>query len=119
MRNVVTLVGGYVAISLLTLAAVIVMRGDASMVNSAVWIRCSLVAASSLLTLRFAVGAAAGNPQMLRRLRIVTTVMLVAIVVIIALPGTFPVWLKVEQGVCGLLLLAVVMMVYRQPVRRS
>ena len=28
--------------------------------------------------------------------------------VIIALPGTFPLWMKVEQGVCGFLLLGVI-----------
>jgi len=37
--------------------------------------------------------------------------MLVAIVVIIALPGTFPLWMKFEQGVCGLLLLGVALIV--------
>jgi hypothetical protein len=37
--------------------------------------------------------------------------MLVAIVVIIALPGTFPLWLKGEQAVCGLLLLGVALLV--------
>ncbi len=36
--------------------------------------------------------------------------MVVAIRVIIALPGTFPVWLKVEQGLCGLLLIGVVIL---------
>ncbi len=37
-----------------------------------------------------------------------SAVMVVAIAVIIALPGTFPTWLKLEQGVCGLVLIAVV-----------
>ena len=31
----------------------------------------------------------------------------VAIVVITAMPGTFPSWMKIEQGVCGVLLLGV------------
>src|SRR6185369_10545758 len=113
MRNVVWLISGYVAVSLLTLVAVIVFRHDASMVTTAVWIRGTIVAAASLLTLFFAVRAARGDRRMLRRLRIVTAAMLVAIVVIIALPGTFPVWLKLEQGICGLLLLAVVVQINR------
>ncbi len=37
--------------------------------------------------------------------------MLVAIAVIVALPGAFPVWLRVEQAVCGLLLAGVVVLV--------
>jgi hypothetical protein len=37
--------------------------------------------------------------------------MLVAIVVIVALPGLFPVWLRIEQAVCGQLLLGVTVLV--------
>jgi hypothetical protein len=40
--------------------------------------------------------------QIVGRLRIVSAVVLVAIVVIIAPPGGFPLWLKIEQGGCGL-----------------
>ena len=46
----------------------------------------------------------------MRRLRILSSVMVVAIGVIIALPGLFPVWLKVEQGACALLLVGVVIL---------
>ena len=35
----------------------------------------------------------------------------VAIAAIIALPGTFPLWMKIEQGACGLLLASVVVTV--------
>jgi hypothetical protein len=52
---------------------------------------------------------AGGSRGAYRRLRIVSAVMLAAIVVIIALPGEFPLWLKIEQGVCGLLLAGVVL----------
>ena len=45
--------------------------------------------------------------------------MLVAIVVIVALPGAFPMWLRVEQAVCGLLLLGVVLQVNSTNVRAS
>lgn len=34
--------------------------------------------------------------------------MVAVIVVIIAVPGGFPVWMKIEQGVCGLLLIGTV-----------
>jgi hypothetical protein len=39
------------------------------------------------------------------------------VVVILALPGTFPLWLKLEPGVCGLLLLGVVVSVNRSRIR--
>ena len=41
----------------------------------------------------------------------ITCIMVVAIAVIVALPGPFPLWLKIEQGACGVLLLGVVMVV--------
>ncbi|WP_433411308.1 hypothetical protein ACQP1V_22230 [Microtetraspora malaysiensis] len=118
MRNVVWLISGYAAVSLLTLVAMIVFRHDVTMVTEAVWVRGTIVAAGSLLTLFFAVRAARGDRRMVLRLRIVTAIMLVAIVVIIALPGMFPFWFKLEQGVCGLLLLPVVVQINRRPAVR-
>jgi hypothetical protein len=43
--------------------------------------------------------------------------MLVAIVVIIAIPGSFPLWMKIEQGACGLVLLGVVAIVNGKQLR--
>jgi hypothetical protein len=105
------LVIGYVAISVLTLVVIIALRHHASVVNAAVWTRGTIVVASSALTFLFARSAARGSRRGYLRLRIVSAVMLVAIVVIIALPGTFPLWMKSEQAVCGLLLLAVTLLV--------
>ena len=110
---------GYLAVSVLTLAAIVLLRNDASVVNPAVWIRGTIVAASSVLTLAFAAGAARGSRGAYRRLRIITAVMPVAIVVIIALPGTFPLWMKVEQAVCGVLLLGVVAIVNGRDMRAA
>jgi len=110
---------GYLAVSVLTLAAIVLLRNDASVVNPAVWIRGTIVAASSVLTLAFAAGAARGSRGAYRRLRVITAVMPVAIVVIIALPGTFPLWMKVEQAVCGVLLLGVVAIVNGRAMRTS
>ncbi|HET6740403.1 MAG TPA: hypothetical protein VFH76_15765 [Kribbella sp.] len=111
LRSVQLLVIGYVAISVLTLVAIIALRNHASVVNAAVWTRGTIVVASSALTFLFARSAARGSRRGYLRLRIVSAVMLVAIVVIIALPGTFPLWMKSEQAVCGLLLLAVTLLV--------
>jgi hypothetical protein len=110
---------GYLAVSVLTLAAIVLLRNDVSVVNPAVWIRGTIVAASSVLSLALAAGAARGSRGAYRRLRIITAVMPVAIVVIIALPGTFPLWMKVEQAVCGVLLLGVVAIVNGRAMRTS
>jgi hypothetical protein len=110
-RSVRRLAGAYVAISVLTLVAIVLMRHDAALVNPAVWIRASIVAASSMLMAVFASAAARGSARAYLRLRLVSAIMVVAIVVIVSLPGTFPVWLKIEQGVCGLILIGVVAIV--------
>jgi hypothetical protein len=110
-RSVRLLVSGYLGLSVLTLVAIFLLRDDATIVNDAVWVRATIVVASALLTFAFAARAARGSHNAYRRLRIVSGIMLVAIVVIIALPGSFPVWLKIEQGVCGLMLLGVAVIV--------
>ncbi len=84
---------------------------QSSSVTPAVWIRGSIVATSALLTVVFTAQMARGSKSGYLRLRIVSAIMLVAVVAIIALPGVFPLWLKLEQGICGLLLLGVVVIV--------
>jgi hypothetical protein len=111
LRSVQLLVAGYLAISVLTLIAIIALRNNATAVNDAVWTRGTIVVASAALTFLFARRAAQGSRKGYLRLRIVSAVMLVAIVVIISLPGTFPLWMKGEQAVCGLLLLGVALLV--------
>jgi hypothetical protein len=110
-RGVKLLVGAYLGLSVLTLVAIVLLRGNPTMVNDAVWGRGTIVVVSSLLTYGFAARTTRGSRRAYLRLRIVSAAMVVAIVVIIALPGAFPLWLKIEQGVCGLLLLGVVVIV--------
>lgn len=113
------LVGAYVGLSVATLAAAVALRNHPDLVPPAVWVRGTIVVLSSLLTAAFARRAAGGSSRAYLRLRLVTAIMLVAVVAIVALPGTFPVWMKVEQSVCGALLLAVVIVANRRPVRAA
>lgn len=117
LRPVQLLVGGYLALSLLTLAAIAVLRNNTAAVNSAVWTRGTIVAISAVLLFTFTTRAARGFRRPFLRLRIVSAIMVTAIVIIIALPGPFPVWMKIEQGICGLILLVVVVLVNRPRVR--
>ena len=117
MKPLKILAASYLAVSVLTLVAVVMLRHHPSIVTDAVWVRTTIVAISSALTFTFAVRAGGGSRGAYRRLRILSLVMLVAIAVIIALPGTFPVWLKVEQGLCGALLIGVVILANRRPTR--
>ena len=111
------LAGCYLLLSALTLVAVVLLRADRAVVNPAVWVRGTIVVASALLTNALAARAARGSRGAYRRLRILCGVMVLAIVAIIAVPGTFPRWMKIEQAACGLLLLGVVAVANRRHVR--
>ncbi|WP_328328145.1 hypothetical protein OHA70_02765 [Kribbella sp. NBC_00382] len=118
-RTVKALVAGYLALSVLTVVAVFILRHHPSVVTDAVWVRTVIVVGSAALMTAFAARAARGHGRSYLRLRLVSAIMLVAIAVIIAIPGDFPVWLKVEQGVCGLLLLGVVLVVNGKHLRTA
>lgn len=116
-RNLKLLVGGYLGISALSLLAIVLLRNDNTAVNSAVWTHATIVLASAVLTFTFTARAARGSRRAYLRLRIVSAVMVVAIAVIIAIPGDFPLWMKIEQGACGLILLAAAMIVNSKQMR--
>ncbi|MCB5910204.1 hypothetical protein [Streptomyces pinistramenti] len=109
LRSTTHLVGWYAALSVLTLAAVILLRDHHGLVTDAAWVRSVIVVVTSLLMLSFAARTARGHRRSYLRLRLASAIMLVAIAVILALPGSFPLWLKSEQAVCGVLLLLVVL----------
>jgi hypothetical protein len=113
------LVGVYLAISVLTLVGIVLLRHHVTVVTDAVWVRGSIVVASATLMSVFAARAAQGSKGAFRRLRVVSAVMVVAIVVIVAVPGVFPVWMKVDQAVCGVVLLSVVLVVNGKHLRTA
>ena len=98
----------YLGLSVLTLVAAFLLRHHSSIVTDAVWIRGTIVLASALLMGAFATRAARGSRRAYLRLRIASAAMVVAIAVIVSLPGLFPAWMRIEQGVCGVLRLGVV-----------
>jgi hypothetical protein len=118
-RTVRMLVAGYLALSVLTVVAVFILRHHPSIVTDAVWVRTVIVVGSAALMTTFAGRAARGHGRSFLRLRLVSAIMLVAIAVIIAIPGDFPLWLKVEQGLCGLLLLGVALVVNGKHLRAA
>jgi hypothetical protein len=83
------LVGAYLG---LTLVAIVLLRNHSDVVTHAVWIRGTIVVGTAVLMTIF---AARGS---VRGVRIMAAVMVVAIAVIVALPGAFPIWMRVEQG---------------------
>lgn len=116
-RKVKLLAGGYLGISALAVVAIVLLRHHPAEVNSAVWAHGIVVAASALVAFGLAVRAARGSRRAFRRLRIGSAVIVVAIAVTIALPGSFPLWMKAEQGVAGLLMIAIAVLVNRSHLR--
>ena len=116
-RTIRRLLLAYLAVSVAALVAIVVMRDDAAEVNSAVWTRASIVAVTAALMLLFAARAAEGSRGAYRRLRIISIITVVVIAVIIACPGRSRCWLKVEQGVCGLIMAGVAVLANRPALR--
>jgi hypothetical protein len=116
-RRIKLLAGGYLGISALAVVAIVLLRHHPAEVTSAVWTHGILVAASALVAFGLAVRAARGSRGAYRRLRIMSVALVVAIAVIIALPGSFPLWMKAEQGVAGLFMIGVAVLVNRSHLR--
>ncbi|MFD5468113.1 hypothetical protein ACFWIQ_35680 [Kitasatospora sp. NPDC127059] len=110
-RTVRRCVAAYLGLSAATMVAAFALRSHTDLITPAVWIRGILVLAGAAVTLLLTVRAAGGSHGAFRRLRIISGVMLVAIAAIIAVPGVFPVWMKIEQGLCGLALLGVAVVI--------
>ena len=111
------LAAGYLGISALAVAAAGLLHGNPALVNSAVWTHGIIVAVSALATFALAVRASRGSRGAYRRLRIVSVVIVAAIVVVVALPGSFPLWMKAEQSVAGLCMAGIAVLVNSRRVR--
>ena len=119
LRIAQVLLGGYAAVSVLTLLAIVVFSGDPDIVTDAVWVRGSIIAVASLITFGLGVSMARGSRSNFRRVRIIALAQVVAIIVIEAVPGSFPVWFKIVNGVCGALLTIVVLLTFARTVRAT
>ena len=117
LRPALLPVTGYLLVSLAALAALPLLRAHHRQVDSAVWTHAAIVAASAVLLTAVTVRAVRGSTRAYLRLRIASALLVVAIAVVVALPGAFPLWMKVEQGCCGLLLVRVVLLVNSARVR--
>ena len=119
LRIARTLLGGYAVVSVLTLLAIVVFSGNPDIVTSAVWIRGSILAVASLITFALGVSMANGSRSSYRRVQIIALAQVVAVVVIETVPGDFPAWFKIENGVCGTLLLIAFLVTLARPVRAA
>ncbi|MEV6912708.1 hypothetical protein [Amycolatopsis sp. NPDC051071] len=101
------LVSCYIGISVLALLVAYLWRDRPDLVNDIVWVRGEGVLIASVVMLVFVLGTTRGRRGAYLRLRIASAAMVVAIAVLISLPGFLPVWMRVEQGLCGLVLIGI------------
>lgn len=109
-RPAVILVTAFLAISAAMMAFLAVATSIGIGIDIAIWIRCSLVFGSAIVLLVFTVGTSRGSRASWIRLRIVSPIIVVAVIVIVSIPGFLPDWVRIEQAVCGLLVLPVAIM---------
>jgi hypothetical protein len=106
-RPMLVLLAAFLLVSAAMEAVLVVQSVTGVSVDGAVWTRCSLVLASSIVLLLLTIGASRGSRRAWIRLRIVTIVVVIAVIVIVSIPGFLPDWVRVEQGVCGALVIPV------------
>lgn len=104
-RPVLVLVTAYLLVSGAMETVLVVQSVTGTSVDSAIWTRCSLVLASALVLLLLAVAAARGSRSSWIRTRIISPVVVIAVIVIVAIPGFLPDWVRLEQALCGALVL--------------
>ncbi|MFI6928466.1 hypothetical protein ACIBIZ_51695 [Nonomuraea spiralis] len=102
-------------VSIATLGVAAVVGG-----NWVVWVRAAAVAAASAWLVALAGQAARGRRSAYVRIRFVSLAAPVGIVLILLAPDSgYPLWMKAEQGVVGLLVAAVAVVVNRRAVREA
>jgi len=104
------------AIVLGTLVAITVLGGAPSVF---MWVRAVILLAVSPVLMRTARRAGAGAETMARRLRVVSTVLPVAVVAVDLVPGVAPIWYAAMQGVAALALVPVAVMSWRRAAGRA
>ncbi|MGH3621522.1 MAG: hypothetical protein ACRDQ5_06995 [Sciscionella sp.] len=108
----------FAAVLVLSVAALGVAAAVGS--SAAVWIRDSIVIVIAAVLIVLAARAYRGSRRAYLRMLLMSGIAPVAIAVIIAVPNDgFPVWMKLEQSVVGIMLLAVVTMLSRKTVRSA
>jgi hypothetical protein len=104
-RPVLVLFAAFALVSAAMEVVLVVQSVSSVRVDGGTWTRCSLVLASAVVLLLLGVAAARGSRPAWRRLRIISPIVVVAVIVVVSIPGFLPDWVRLEQAVCGALVL--------------
>jgi len=109
------------AVSVIALAAAAILSiVDPADVNWVVWLRGSVVAAASLVFVVVTRAAARGSRRAFTRMRWISILAPIGICLIIIAPDSgYPVWMKVEQGLVGILIAAIAVLLNRRATRAA
>ena len=119
LRRIRVLCVVYLAATVVTLGFLAWKNGDASLVTDEAWVHAIILLALAVVLVRVAKRAEAGSRRGYLRLRIVGLVVPLASLVEALIPGLFPTWMRIEQALYGVLLLAVAALASSPAVRRS
>jgi hypothetical protein len=106
-RPIFVLLWCFLGLSAAMLAFLVGLTAIGGAVEIAIWIRCSFVLGSAIVLLLLGVFAARGSRASWVRLRIIAPIVVLAVIVIVLIPGFLPDWVRIEQAVCGALVLPV------------
>ncbi len=104
------------AILLATLVVVVIAHGTPSVF---MWVRATILLAMAPLLRLFAERARRGGRSEFQRLRLLSTVLPIAIVVVDLIPGVCPIWYAVMQSVSALALAPIALLMRRQEIHRA
>jgi len=109
------------AVSLIALAAAALLSVlDPAEVNWVVWLRGSVVAAASFVFVVVTRAAARGSRAAFTRMRWISILAPIGIgLIIIARDSGYPVWMKVEQGLIGILIVVIAVLLNRKATRAA
>ncbi|MFD1547171.1 hypothetical protein [Nonomuraea guangzhouensis] len=103
------------AVSVLALVVAAIVGGD-----WVVWVRGVAVAAAAAWLIALTGQAEKGRRAAYVRIRFIATIAPIGILLIVAVPSSgYPLWMRVEQGLVGVLLVAVATLVNRRTVRQA
>jgi hypothetical protein len=119
LRPAAALILVHLLLSLAAVAVLVVDRDQASVATTDAWVHGVIVAATAVLLLTFVLRALRASTKAYLRLRISSSVLLVALVVIVLLPGAFPDWMRALEAGSAVCLLGVVAVANRPRTRRE